>query len=417
MTDSTSRVRRNVLKAGAAAATLGALGFPAISRGQAETVRIGHLTPLTGFLGPLGEYAVMGVNLAVDEINASGGVMGRKIELIAEDSVNPQTASTKAARLIERDKVVAIIGEISSASGLAIATVAQRNRILFFNTGCNSDELRGKSCNRYMFHTEAANTMYVYAAGQALLRDGMVKGKKWYSLTADYAFGHDLLKAAKRFMAANGGEFAADELVPTDAADFSAYLLKIRNAKPDLVVSNLAGAQITNFMKQYMEYGLPYPVAGFGFDTAVAWGAGKGNVTGIWPLVWDSQVKSASAQKFTEAFTKKYGKPPENQAWGDYMSTKHVAQAMNELKTTDSTKIVEHLEKGAKFDVMKSRDGYYRNWDHQLMQEMYTIRFKPANEVTNKWELFTLSAPVPGANQSLEIIAPTREDNACTMPA
>jgi hypothetical protein len=136
----------------------------------------------------------MGVNRAVDEINASGGVMGRKIDLIAEDSVNPQTASTKAERLIERDKVVAIIGEISSASGLAIAQVAQRNKILFFNTGCKSDELRGKACNRYMFHTEAANTMYVYAAGQALLRDGMVKGKKWYSLTADYAFGHDLLK-------------------------------------------------------------------------------------------------------------------------------------------------------------------------------------------------------------------------------
>ena len=417
MNDSTSRARRGVLKAGAAVATLGALGFPAISRGQAETIRIGHLTPLTGFLGPLGEYAVMGVNLAVDEINAGGGVMGRRIELIAEDSVNPQTASTKAARLIERDKVVAIIGEISSASGLAIAQVAQRNKILFFNTGCNSDELRGKACNRYMFHTEAANTMYVYAAGQALLREGMVKGKKWYSLTADYAFGHDLLKAAKRFMQANGGEFAADELVPTDAADFSAYLLKIRNAKPDIVVSNLAGAQITNFMKQYMEYGLPYPVAGFGFDTAVAWGAGKGNVTGIWPLVWDSQVKTASSQKFVEAFTKKYGKPPENQAWGDYMSTRHVAQAMNELKTTDSTKLVEHLEKGAKFDLLKTREGYYRNWDHQLMQEMYTIRFKPAGEVKDKWDLFTLSAPVPAANQSLEVIAPTREDNNCTMPA
>jgi len=417
MTDSTSRVRRGVLKAGAAVATLGALGFPAISRGQAEGIRIGHLTPRTGFLGPLGEYAVMGVNLAVDEINASGGVMGRKIDLIAEDSVNPQTASTKAERLIERDKVVAIIGEISSASGLAIAQVAQRNRILFFNTGCNSDELRGKACNRFMFHTEAANTMYVYAAGQALLRDGMVKGKRWYSLTADYAFGHDLLKAAKRFMAANGAEFAADELVPTDAADFSPYLLKIRNAKPDLVISNLAGAQITNFMKQYLEYGLPYPVGGFGFDTAVAWGAGKGNVTGIWPLVWDSQVKSASAQKFTEAFTKKYGKPPENQAWGDYMSTKHVAQAMNEIKSTDSAKLVEHLEKGAKFDLMKAREGYYRNWDHQLMQEMYTLRFKPASEVKDKWDLFTLSAPVPAANQSLEVIAPTREDNACTMPA
>ncbi|MEO8187929.1 MAG: ABC transporter substrate-binding protein, partial [Burkholderiaceae bacterium] len=260
-----SNSRRTIVGAAGAAGALSAIGFPAIVRSQPDAVRLGHLTPLTGFLGPLGEYAVMGVKLAVEEINAAGGINGRKIELIAEDSVNPQTASTKAERLIERDKVVAIIGEISSASGLAIAQVAQRNKILFFNTGCNSDELRGKSCNRYMFHTEAANSMYVGAAGQALLRDGLVKGKKWYSVTADYAFGHDLLKVAKRFMQANGGEFAADELVATNVTDFSPYLLKIRNAKPDLVVSNLAGAQITNFMKQYMEYGLPFPVAGFGF--------------------------------------------------------------------------------------------------------------------------------------------------------
>src|SRR5438093_1433357 len=411
------RGRRELLKSAGAAVALSALGFPAIVRSQGEAIRIGHLTPRTGFLGPLGEYAVMGVNLAVEEINAGGGIMGRKIDLIAEDSVNPQTASTKAERLIERDKVVAIIGEISSASGLAIAQVAQRNRILFFNTGCNSDELRGKSCNRYMFHTEAANTMYVNAAGQALLRDGMVQGKKWYSLTADYAFGHDLLKAAKRFMQANGGGFAADELVPTDAADFSAYLLKIRNAKPDLVISNLAGNQITNFMKQYKEYGLPFPVAGFGFDTVVAWGAGKGNVLGTWPLVWDSQVKTPSSQRFVEAFVKKYGKPPENQAWGDYLSTRHVAQAMNETKSTDSIKVVEHLEKGAKFDILKTREGYYRDWDHQLMQQMYTLTFKPEAEVKDRWDLFTLSAPVPAADQSLEILAPTRTENSCTMPA
>ena len=409
--------RRALLQATAAATALGSLGFPAIVKSQTDAIRFGHLTPRTGFLGPLGEYAVMGVTLAVEEINAAGGVMGRKVELIAEDSVNPQTASTKAERLLERDKVAVIIGEISSASGLAIAQVAQRNKTLFFNTGCNSDELRGKSCNRYMFHTEAANSMYVNACGQALLRDGMVKGKKWYSLTADYAFGHDLLKVAKRFMTKNAGTFAADELVATDLTDFSPFMLKIRNAKPDLVVSNLAGAQITNFMKQYMEFGLPYPVAGFGFDTAVAWGAGKGNVTGIWPLVWDSQVKSPSAQKFTDAFVKKYGKPPENQAWGDYLSTKHVAQAMNELKTTDSAKIAEHLEKGARFDVLKTREGYYRNWDHQLLGEMYTIRFKPASEVKSQWDLFTLSAPVPAASESLEVLAPTREENACTMPA
>ena len=122
--------------------------------------------------------------------------------------------------------------------------------------------------------------------------------------------------------------------------------MKIRQAKPDLVVSNLAGNQITNFLKQYSEFGLPFPVAGFGFDTAVAWGAGKGNFAGIWPLVWHHLVDTPSSKKYVEAFTKKYGKPPDNQAWGDYNSLKIVAQAMNEMKSTDPQKLAEHLRKG-----------------------------------------------------------------------
>ena len=94
-----------------------------------------------------------------------------------------------------------------------------------------------------------------------------------------------------------------------------------------------------------------------------------------------------------------------------------VAQAVNDIKSTDSTKLAEHLEKEAKFDVLKTHEGYYRDWDHQLMQEMYTIRFKPTAEVKDKWDLFTIFAPVPGAHQSLEVIAPTKEENNCTMPA
>src|SRR5262249_27560670 len=235
--------RRMLMKGAAGSALLAGIGMPAIVKAQVDTIRIGHLTPLTGFLGPLGEYAVMGVKLAADEINAGGGVLGRKIDLVMEDSINPQTASAKAERLIERDKVAMIIGEISSASGLAIGQVANRMKTVFINTGCNSDALRGTSCNPYMFHIEAANSMYVQATGQYLLRENLVKGKKWYSLTADYAFGHDLLRVAKMFMETHGGQFAADELVPTDTTDFSPYLLKIRQARPDLVVSNLAGNQ------------------------------------------------------------------------------------------------------------------------------------------------------------------------------
>ena len=143
--------RRRLLKGAGAAGAMTITGFPAISYAQADVIKIGHLTPRTGFLGTLGEYAVQAVDLSVEEINAAGGVMGRKIDLLKEDSVNPQTASTKAERMVERDKVACIVGEISSASGLTIAQVADRTKTLFVNTGCNSDALRGKDCKKFMF--------------------------------------------------------------------------------------------------------------------------------------------------------------------------------------------------------------------------------------------------------------------------
>jgi hypothetical protein len=168
----TSRRRRQVLQGAGAATALATLGFPAIVRSQSEAIRFGHLTPRTGFLGPLGEYAVMGVTLAVDEINAAGGVMGRKIELIAEDSVNPQTASTKAERLLERDKVAVIIGEISSASDGDRAG-AQRNHAVL------QHRLHRRTPGQVVqpLHVPAGANSCTEREGQALLRDSIVKGK------------------------------------------------------------------------------------------------------------------------------------------------------------------------------------------------------------------------------------------------
>ena len=407
--------RRTVIKGALAGAATGIAGFPFISYGQSDVIRIGHLTPRTGFLGTLGEFAVQAADMAVDEINKAGGVNGRKIELLKEDSVNPQTASTKAERMIERDKVACIIGEISSASALTIGQVAERTKTFFINTGANSDQLRGKSCNKYMFHIESQNSMYVKTCGRSLMAQGLVRGKKWFSLTADYAFGHDLLRVAKKFMAANGGDFAADKLVPTDATDFSPLLLEIRNAKPDLVISNLAGNQITNFLKQYSEFGLTFPTAGFGFDTAVAWAAGKGNFSGTWPLVWHHLIDTPATKKFVADFTARYKRPPENQAWGDYNAIKLVAQAMAETKAIESAKLVEHFEKGAKFGLMKTREGYFRKADHQMMHEMYTIKALPAAQIKNEWDIFTSSPPVPNANESLEVIATQGDEIECKM--
>ncbi len=259
--------RRGILKAGAAIAGSYAIGFPAIVRGQSDKIKIGHLTPMTGFLGALGEYAVLGIKIAEAEINEAGGVMGRQLEVMSEDSVNPATAATKAQRMLERDDTVVLMGEINSASALSISQVAARNKRLFMSIGARSDALRGKNCNRYMFSVDIPSTVMVNAVGKALLRDDMVQGKKFFTLTADYIFGHDLLGAAKAFFAANRGNLIGDELVATDVTDFSPYLLKIRQAKPDVVCSNLAGNQVTNLIKQYAEFGLPYPVVGFNLIT------------------------------------------------------------------------------------------------------------------------------------------------------
>ncbi|MFI4931545.1 MAG: ABC transporter substrate-binding protein, partial [Burkholderiales bacterium] len=393
--------RRRVLKTGVALTGVSALGAPALLLAQADKIKIGHLTPLTGFLGALGEYAVMGIKMATEEINGAGGVLGRQFDVMSEDSVNPQVASTKAQRMIERDNVAVLMGEINSASALTISQVAARNKKLFMSIGARSDALRGKDCNRYTFHVDIPVTVMVNAAGQALVREGLVKGKRIFSLTADYLFGHDLSKAAKKFFAANGGEQIGDELVATDVTDFSPYLLKLRQAKPDLVATNLAGNQVTNFVKQYAEFGLPYPVAGFNLNTADAWAAGEGNLGGIWPTVWHHELQTPGSKAFVAAFLKKHGKPPENHAWIEYVSLKMMARAMSETQSTDTDKLIAYFESEAKFDILKARQGYFRSWDHQLMQEAYPFTVKPKGKAKDQWDTLALGPAVPNANESL----------------
>jgi branched-chain amino acid transport system substrate-binding protein len=411
-----SRLRRQTLKAGVMATGMTVLlGFPAIVHSQSDKIKIGHLTPMTGFLGALGTYASEGVLLAADEINAAGGVMGRQLDVMSEDSVNPQVASTKAQRMIERDGVVALLGEINSASALTISQVAARNKVIFIDTGARSDALRGKDCNRYTFHADIPVTVMVNTVGQALVRDNMVKDKKIFSLTADYLFGHDLSKGAKKFFAANGGNQIGDELVATDVTDFSPYLLKIRQAKPDLVATNLAGNQVTNFVKQYAEFGLPYPVVGFNLNTADAWAAGEGNLGGIWPTSWHHDLQTPGSKAFVAAFTKKYGKTPENHAWVDYVSLKMLAQAMSATKSTDTEKLIAYFESDAQFDILKGRKGYFRSWDHQLMQEAYPFTVKAKGQAKNKWDFLKFGDAVPAPSQPLELLAPTRAESTCKM--
>jgi branched-chain amino acid transport system substrate-binding protein len=308
-----------------------------------------------------------------------------------------------------------LMGEINSASALTIMQVAARNKKLFMQIGARSDALRGKNCNRYTFHVDIPSTVMVNAVGKALVRDNMMKDKKFYTLTADYIFGHDLARAAKSFFDANGGKIIGDELIATDVTDFSPYLLKIRQGKPDVVCSNLAGNQVTNLIKQYAEFGLPYPIVGFNLNTADAWAAGEGNLSGTWPTVWYHTSDVPASKAFVANFTKKYGKPPENHAWIEYVSLKMMAQAMNETKSTDTDKLIAYFEKETEFDILKGRKGHFRSWDHQLMQEAYPFTVKAKGQAKDKWDMLELGGAIPGPNESLETIALTKEQNPCSM--
>jgi len=255
--------RRDFLKtAAAAAAAVGASGMfaPAILRAQRQPVKIGHLIPQSGFLSPMGEYMINAAKLAVEEINAAGGVLGRQLQLVPEDDQNPGVAVQKATKLIQQEKVDALVGTVSSAVCLAVMEVADRSKMLLVNTGSNSDEIRGKRCNFYTFSVEGSNSQYVNTIGRYLIKQKQYK--RWYFLTSDYAFGHDLLRVSRMLLKKMGGTEIGSELIPTGTMDFSSYLLKVRNLKPDVVFQNLAGTDQTNFMKQYAEFGLTMEVAG-----------------------------------------------------------------------------------------------------------------------------------------------------------
>ncbi len=406
--------RRGFLKtAGAAAAAAGTAQFfaPAILKAQQTPIKIGHLVPLTGFLSPMGDFASKAGKLAIEEINAAGGVLGRKLETIVDDETNPGVGVQKATKMIQQDKVDFLLGTVSSAVALAVMDVAERYQKIFFNTGSNSDEIRGAKCNYYTFCTEASNTQYVKAIGRYLVKNKNYK--TFYILTSDYAFGHDLTRVTRRLLNELGGKEIGHDLVPTGTADYSSFLLKVRNAKPEVIFCNVAGSDQTTFLKQYTEFGLKIDVAGGVTDTILMWNTGKDTAQGVWTVIWWGDLDNPWTKNFTAKYRQKYGQPPENQAWGDYTSIKVLAEAIKMAGTTDSKKVVEALEK-VKFDGGKGRELYYRAYDHQLMQPMYVVDIKKTGN-KDKWDIFNVVGEVPGKDESLEVIAPTKEENPCNM--
>jgi branched-chain amino acid transport system substrate-binding protein len=145
------------------------------------------------------------------------------------------------------------------------------------------------------------------------------------------------------------------------------------------------------------------------------WGAGIDSLSGHWQSLWYHRLTVPAAQAFTKRFSDKHGKPPDNQAWGDYVGVKILLQAMAETRSTEAAKWVQYFEKGASFDILKGRKGSFRDWDHQLLQEMYVVKVKDKKDSKDKWDIFELVQTVPAANESFEVIQPSKQENPCTM--
>ena len=192
----------------------------------------------------------------------------------------------------------------------------------------------------------------------------------------------------------------ANDMVPTNTADYSAYILKIRSLKPDFVYLNLAGVDQTTFLKQYKEYNLPFPLAGGVMDTVHVLGRRPGQPVGALaePVVPrpDGPGRAGVHQRSSRSSARRPTTRPG-------ATTSACASCCKPSPTTKShRRAASHPAPGEEaptFDILKERKGSFRNWDHQLLQEMYVVKVKDKAQSKDKWDIFEVVRAVPGPKE------------------
>ncbi|MGH6791107.1 MAG: ABC transporter substrate-binding protein, partial [Pseudolabrys sp.] len=227
--------RRSVLKTGAMLGATAVFSPPILSFAQGETpIKIGMHDPFTGTYAAEGESEKRGAQMALAEVNAKGGILGRKVQLVTEDEgANAGLAAQKAHKLIEQDKVDFLMGAVSSATALSVNQVAHEKGMLYMVTGGHTDPVTGTQCHWTTFRI--CTTTYMLAAGLAATLYKKFGGK-WYFITPDYAFGHTLQESYAKLLKDLGGTVLGNSLSPLGTTDFSSYLIKAQQSKPDVLI-------------------------------------------------------------------------------------------------------------------------------------------------------------------------------------
>jgi branched-chain amino acid transport system substrate-binding protein len=406
--------RRTVLQAGLA---IGAaqIASPFVVKSLAdEPVKIGLDNPLTGTYAALGKNELFGAQLALSQINAKGGILGRPVQLLVEESTSGDagTAVEKARKLIDRDQVNFLVGNINSALAAAIANVSYEKGVFHVVPGGHTDPITGTNCHWNVFRVCNTTQMEANAVAGSLIKNA---GKKWYYITPDYAFGHTLQAGLEKAAASLGGSKVGGDLTPLGTTDFSSYLIKAQAASPDVIIFLVAGDDAVNALKQAVQFGLDKKthIAGAQQELEVLLGLPPEARIGTWVFEWYwKQPNVAHLDQFVADIRKvSGGHVPTARTWFGYAGIWTCALAAEQAKSLDAVKMAKAMQ-GFKLppEVSLMPDGaFYRAAQNQLIPDLYVGSAQSAGSGDPE-DLFKVSDVVKGAD-----IAGTVEDAGCKM--
>ena len=393
---------------GAVALVAAPLAAPFVAR-AAEPLKIGLLLAKTGQIAGQTEYLANGSFLALEQRNNM--IMGQPAELVWLDEPSPQAATQNMQKLVQENKVCAILGGSMSSNALAEEATALQLKIPFVCDNAAATDITGKNCNRYTFRLNTP----VAVQCRMLAPYALSYGKRWYHITASFAFGQDILRSSRELLKAAGGTEVGSDEVPLNTADFSSFILKIRQAKPDVVVGGLSAGDLSTFLKQWNELGMkgkiPFVEIAIG-DTDI-WAVGADAATGTFTKMWDHTNPNNPPEEkaFAAAYQAKYGKPAADKAWMGWITARSLFESIDAAKSTDSMAIVEALEA---WKVTAGKSSYsYRKFDHQMLVRNLAVTVK--EKVTEKWDFFDVKATLPENVADLDKVFGSQEEIGCKM--
>ena len=348
---------------------------PLAALAQAGPIKIGVVTPLSGTYAGIGQQVKWGLDLAAAQINAGGGVLGRKLELLYEDEeANPAVATQKAEKLFQVGKVDFLTGTVNSGSTLAVGQVAERNNKLIATTVSFADSITADKCSPNVFRVNARAGMQ-----SAALADWMAKEKpnaNVFYLGPDYEMGRSTVAAFKAAAEGKGAKTAGEVFAPLDNKDYSPFFGQIRAAKPTVIYTSVAGNDTVRLFTQMAEFGVNrnlQVVGASGTVTSqnlVAIGkAADGFVTGVG---YSPNIDTPENKKFVAEFEATAKTKPDLYGADSYGVLFFYKAAAEKAKSVETDKVREAM-RGLQWATPQGMKTL-RAGDHQAMQDMYAVR-------------------------------------------